>query len=134
MLFRSEHFANIDDNDIMVATKQWQHHSDPALSTLAKMMASRRLFKVELRNNSFSKEEVSSKLEYFSTAYPGLKPYAKYFVLTASVSNNAYRATEESIKILYNNGTLVDIAEASDMLNTKVLSREIKKYFLCYPK
>lgn len=129
-----EHFASIDDTDIMVAAKQWQHHSDLVLSSLAKMVASRRLFKVELRNNCFSEEEVSQKLDYFISSYPHLKPYAKYFVLTDSVSNNAYRESEESIKILYNNGALVDIAEASDMLNTKVLSREIKKYFLCYPK
>lgn len=129
-----EHFASIDDTDIMVAAKQWQQHSDLVLSSLAKMVASRRLFKVELRNNSFSEEEVSQKLDYFISSYPHLKPYAKYFVLTDSVSNNAYRESEESIKILYNNGALVDIAEASDMLNTKVLSREIKKYFLCYPK
>ncbi|PKP39160.1 MAG: hypothetical protein CVT98_02955, partial [Bacteroidetes bacterium HGW-Bacteroidetes-15] len=70
----------------------------------------------------------------FYSKYPELKPYGKFFVLTNSVSNNAYKVSEESIKILYNNGTLVDISEASDMLNTKVLSKEIKKHFLCYPK
>jgi hypothetical protein len=129
-----EHFANIDDSDIMVAAKQWSTHSDPALSTLAKMIMSRHLFKVELRNNRFTEDEVQAKLNYFNSNYPEIKPYSRYFVLTNSVSNNAYKTSEESIKILYNNGALVDIADASDMLNTRVLSKEIKKYFLCYPK
>jgi uncharacterized protein len=128
------HFSNIDDTDIMVAAKQWQKSSDIVLSTLAKMVTTRRLFKVELRNKPFSREEVRIKTEQFYENYPELKPFSKYFVLTDTVSNNAYRSTDESIMILHNNGTLIDIAEASDMLNTKVLSKEVKKFFLCYTK
>lgn len=129
-----DHFANIDDTDIIVAAKQWSSHHDIALSNLSNMLVSRRLYKVELRNNKFSDEELRIKFEYLYANYPKLKPYAGFFVLTNSVSNNAYNVTDESIKILYNNGALVDIAQASDMLNTKVLSKEIKKHFLCYPK
>jgi hypothetical protein len=40
-----------------------------------------------------------------------------YFVFTDSITLNAYRPGEEAIQILYNNGQLVDIAIASDMLN-----------------
>jgi uncharacterized protein len=129
-----QHFANIDDSDIMVAAKQWINHQDMVLSTLAKMVTTRRLFKVELRNNPFTDEEQKEKEQYFVKKNPALAMFHKYFVITNSISNNAYRVTDESIKILYNTGALVDIADASDMLNTKTLSREIKKYFLCYPK
>lgn len=128
-----DHFANIDDTDIIVAAKQWRSHKDIVLSTLANMLISRKLYKVELRNNRFTEEELKKKFDYLISNYPELKPYASFFVLTNSVSNNAYNVTDESIKILYNNGTLVDIAQASDMLNTRVLSKEIKKHFLCYP-
>ena len=41
---------------------------------------------------------------------------------------------DDKIQILYKNGEIVDIAEASDMLNTSVLSKTVRKYFLCYPK
>jgi hypothetical protein len=129
-----KHFCNIDDNDIMVAAKYWQNHSDPVLSTLSSMISNRFLFKVELRNKFFSTEEVTHRKDVFCKLRPNLAPYVNYFVLTDSVSNNAYRVSEESIKILYNNGTLVDIGDASDMLNTNILSKEVKKYFLCYPK
>ncbi|MDD4385397.1 MAG: HD domain-containing protein [Bacteroidales bacterium] len=128
------HFTNIDDADILVAAKQWQYHHDKALSTLAQMMVLRKLYKVELRNNPFNEQEVSEKMEQFHRTYPELGNYSRYFVITNSVSNNAYRSTEESIKILYNDGRLIDIDNASDMLNTNVLSKDITKYFLCYAK
>jgi uncharacterized protein len=127
-------FVNIDDSDVMVAAKIWKTHPDTVLSTLAQMVTSRKLFKVELRNSEFLAEEVNEKVELFVKSSPNLKEYFKYFILTGSVSNNAYRLTEEAIKVLYNNGNLVDIASASDMLNAKILSNEITKYFLCYPK
>lgn len=126
------HFSNIDDADILVAAKQWQHHPDKVLSRLAQMMVSRNLYKVELRNKPFNEQEVSQREDQLNQAYPELSDYKKYFVITNSVSNNAYRSTEESIKILYNNDRLVDIANASDMLNTNVLSKDITKHFLCY--
>ena len=38
------------------------------------------------------------------------------------------------INILMKNGKLVDVAEASDLLNIQSLSKEVTKYFICYPK
>jgi HD superfamily phosphohydrolase len=128
------HYLSIDDSDIMVAAKQWQTHSDKTLSALATMVTNRKLFKVELRNNEFHPEEVGMQLARFINEHPNLAETSDYFVFTGSVSNNAYRLSEESINILYNNGMLVDIASASDMVNAKILSNEITKYFLCYPK
>ncbi|NHB69333.1 HD domain-containing protein [Perlabentimonas gracilis] len=129
-----DHYVKIDDSDIMVAAKQWQNHPDATLSTLATMVTNRQLFKVELRNNEFTLDEVAAKQSSFEKLNPKIAEYSHFFVFTGSVSNNAYRMSEESIKILYNNGALVDIASASDMINTKILSKEITKYFLCYPK
>ncbi len=126
------HFSNIDDADILVAAKQWQYHHDKVLSTLARMMVLRKLYKVELRNKPFDDQEVFQRVDQLNRAYPELSDYKEYFVITNSVSNNAYRLTEESIKILYNNGKLIDIANASDMLNTNILSKDITKHFLCY--
>ena len=57
-----------------------------------------------------------------------------FLVYNGCISNNAYSSEDEQIKILYNNGMLKDITEASDMLDVSVLSKIVKKYFLCYPK
>lgn len=127
-------FLSIDDADIMVAAKQWQVHPDKVLSTLAKMITSRKLFKVELRNNEFSEQEEEQQRDLFIKTYPELKKYSHYFVFTGSVSNKAYQLSEESISILHNNGNLVDITSASEMINAQTLSKEITKYFLCYTK
>ncbi|MFA5648309.1 MAG: HD domain-containing protein [Bacteroidales bacterium] len=127
-------FLSIDDADIMVAAKLWQSHPDKVLSTLARMVTSRKLFKVELRNNEFTKQDEGLMRDLFIKNYPELKEYSHYFVFTGSVSNKAYQLSEESISILLNNGTLVDITSASEMINTRTLSKEVTKYFLCYAK
>ena len=129
-----EHFAKLDDSDIMVAAKMWINDSDPILSRLSEMIVNRRLFKLEFSNKPFAISLIRSKHKELSKINPELSKNGKFFVFSDSVSNNAYQTTDDSIKILYNNGKLIDIAEASDMLNSKILSKEIRKFFLCYPK
>ncbi len=129
-----QYFAMIDDNDIMVAAKQWMHHPDQVLSQLAGMIVNRRLPGVELKNSNFDSSRLQHLRVSFRKEYPHLAENSHYFVFTDSISINAYRPGEEAIQILYNNGQLVDIAIASDMLNARALSDESKKFFLCYPK
>lgn len=128
------HFSNLDDNDIMIAAKMWLTHEDIVLSKLADMIVNRKLLKVELRSKPFDKERIEMTRQQVLLKFPNYSKNIDYFVFSDSVSNNAYSSQDDSIKILYNNGDLVDIAEASDILNTRALSTEVKKYFLCYPK
>ncbi|MFN5920234.1 MAG: phosphohydrolase, partial [Bacteroidota bacterium] len=60
--------------------------------------------------------------------------YAPYFVFSDSVTNKAYSPEGFSIKVLYRNGQVKDIAEASDQYNITALTQPVRKYFLCYPK
>lgn len=129
-----QHFAYIDDNDVMVAAKQWINHGDKTLSQLANMIVNRRLPSIELNNTGFDSHRLNRLMSEFRKQYFDLADFADYFVFTDTISINAYKPGEEAIKILYNNGKLVDIAIASDMLNAKALSDETKKFFLCYPK
>ena len=39
----------------------------------------------------------------------------------------------DSINILFKDGSVKDITEASDNLNIQALSMTIRKFFLCYP-
>ena len=43
-----------------------------------------------------------------------------------------YNPADDSIDILYNDGSIKNVAEASDMLNISLLSKKVKKYYLCY--
>ncbi|NVO09948.1 MAG: HD domain-containing protein [Bacteroidales bacterium] len=128
------HFANLDDTDLMIAAKMWCQHQDIVLSKLAEMIVNRKLLKIELSGKPFEIEKLNVIRHQVLHKFPFFDKNIDYFVFTDSVSNNAYSSQDDTIKILYNNGDLVDIAIASDILNTKALSTEVKKYFLCYPK
>lgn len=128
------HFSSLDDNDIMIAAKIWQTNSDIMLSKLAEMIVNRKLLKVELNSNPFSSDRIESIRQQVIAKFPDYEKNIDYLVFSDSVSNNAYSSQDNSIKILYNNGDLIDIVGASDILNAQALSTEVKKYFLCYPK
>lgn len=128
------YFARLDDTDIMVAAKTWIRSDDEVLARLAGMVADRKIFGIELSSSPIPDKRIREIRVRFLRLYPSLKPYAHYFVFSDTVSIKAYQPGYESIKILYHNNRLVDLAEASDMLNANALSYETKKYFLCYPK
>jgi hypothetical protein len=127
-------FASLDDNDIIASAKVWCDHPDKTLSILSKGLINRSLYKIEIRNEEFSPEYVREIREGVSRRYGLADEDLEFLVHLGSVSNNAYRSEDERIRILYHGGILKDIAEASDMLDLSVLSRTVKKNFLCYPK
>ncbi|MCC8187046.1 MAG: phosphohydrolase, partial [Bacteroides sp.] len=45
---------------------------------------------------------------------------------------NMYDPADGSLGIRYRDGTTKNIAEASDMFNISLLSKKIKKYYICY--
>jgi hypothetical protein len=57
-----------------------------------------------------------------------------YYVFNDVTSNYTYQPGNENIGILYKNGEVKDITQASDHLNINLLSKPTTKYFLCYPK
>ena len=129
-----KNFTNLDDDDIMSAAKVWAGDKDHALSLLSSWFTGRKLFRVEFRENPFPVDLISRLQKDVAGKY-GIQPdETNYFVITGNISNYAYRTEDEKIRILYKNGSLADISNASDMLNVSVLSKTVKKYFLCCPK
>ncbi|MFN3875137.1 MAG: hypothetical protein ACK4L7_04405, partial [Flavobacteriales bacterium] len=59
---------------------------------------------------------------------------AAHFVLTGSIVNNAYDPGKDRIELLYKDGTLRDIAEASDNLGIQALARPVEKWYLAWPR
>lgn len=129
-----ENFVNLDDDDIMSAAKVWSAHPDRSLSLLAEWFTGRSLYRVEFQNRAFDENRIKALKRDVCHKYNVPVDEAGYFVFTGDISNYAYRYEDEKIRILYNTGELVDISDASDMLNVSVLSKTVKKYFLCYPK
>jgi hypothetical protein len=127
-------FASLDDYDIFTSVKVWAQHKDKILSTLCNNLVNRKLFRIELKRE---KAELSSKKELIEKCmkqYKLSKKEASFFVVSGEIENSAYRTDNLKINILMNNGKVIDIAEAGDQLNVEVLSKTVKKYFICYPK
>ncbi|MCZ4695634.1 HD domain-containing protein [Ancylomarina euxinus] len=129
-----EVFSDLDDNDIMVSIKVWANHSDKVLAYLCKAMKDRRLFKIEIEKKPFTKDHVADIREKIKDQLGCSNHALNYLVIKGSISNNAYNRDDDRINILFKDGSQQDIGEASDMLNISVLSKTVKKYYLCYPK
>jgi len=128
-----EWYTLLDDNDILIAVKEWQFHPDPVLSKLAKSLTNRKLFKTTLQTKPITKALEERIIERIMKDITNDKTLAKYFLMTGEITNNAYNQHNETILILEKNGKLKDIRQASD-INLSALSKTVRKYFLCYPK
>lgn len=127
-------FAQLDDYDIMTSIKVWVNHSDNVLSSLCKQLVDRKLFKVELQNQAFKDDKIKFIKQDIKKRFKLNDKEVNYFVLNGIVTNDAYRADKIRINILFKDGSVSDIAEASDQLSIDVLSKTVKKHYLCYPK
>ena len=126
-------FSTLDDYDVMSAIKEWIHHDDFILSSLAKMIIHRSLLKIEIQDEPFT-DEYKNKIDKKVLENGTIESEdLNYFVLSNKIKHQAYN-TDKPIKIYSKKGKLKDIAKASDQLNLKALSKPVLKYYLCYPK
>jgi HD superfamily phosphohydrolase len=129
-----ENFGQLDDNDIWTALKVWSNHSDKVLSTLSHGLINRNIFKVEISSDPVSEERMESLVDKISQSVQINKEEAVYLISTSSIEKNMYDPADDSIDVIYKDGTIKNIAEASDMLNISLLSKKVKKYYLCYQR
>ena len=127
-----ENFIQLDDNDIWTSLKVWSNHPDKVLSTLSLGMINRNVFKVEISPVPISEERKKELTLQISQQLNIPLSEANYFVSTPSIEKNMYDPADDSIDIIYKDGTIKNIAEASDMLNISLLSKKVKKYYICY--
>lgn len=126
-------YSLLDDNDISISIKEWQSHPDLVLSSLAKSLNNRKLFKILLQPTPVTKITEEKILEIITREITGDSALSKYFLMTGEITNNAYNKHNEKILVLDKTGKTKDMQQASDM-NLNALTKTIRKYFLCYPK
>jgi HD superfamily phosphohydrolase len=129
-----ENFSQLDDNDILSAIKVWAHNKDKVLACLSRMLINRELFRTSVKNEDFTEAEFLKIKKMIGDNYQINDEEADYFIVKGEISNYAYNSLDDRIKILHKDERIQDITEASDMLNVAVLSKNVKKYFLCCPK
>lgn len=129
-----EQFGKLDDYDVMTAVKMWCDDPDFVLSTLCQRLVNRHLFKIEIAKEPFDPNYVDNILHRIAALYSISLYDASFMLLQGISSNHAYHPKKPAINILYKDGSVKDIGEASDQLNISVLSQPVVKHFICYPK
>ena len=127
-------YEELDDSDIWSAMKAWKHHDDKILSTLATDMLDRRIFKVEVHEEPIPDEYIDELKRKISQKVDIPYEDAHYLMSINTIQKDMYSVDDDSIAILYKDGTIRDISEASELLNVQLLSKKIRKYYLCYQR
>ena len=127
-------FLKLDDHDIMGAIKVWCDHPDTTLSRLATDLVQRHNLRIKLQDTPWPSERINDLKQRVAKELNVPLPEADRFVLHGSIINNAYDPSKDRIELLYKDGTLVDIAEASDNLGIAAMAKPVEKFYLAWPR
>ena len=128
-------YEDLDDSDIWSSLKAWKYSEDRILSTLATDMLDRHIFKVEVSEEPVGEvriHEIATKISQgmgIST-----EDAQRYMMSINTIQKDMYNVDDDSITILYKDSSTKDISEASELLNVQLLSKKIRKYYLCYQR
>lgn len=123
-------YTLLDDADLLSAIKVWMQSDDKVLSVLCKSFTNRQLFKGRLLYQSLTAAQEQELIEQYVKRYSVDEEEARYFFVEHVSTSNTYSENGESIGILYKDGTVKDIADASDMLNMETLTFKPQKRYL----
>ncbi|MBQ3312588.1 MAG: HD domain-containing protein [Prevotella sp.] len=129
-----QYYSELDDSDIWSAMKAWKHHSDKILATLATDMLDRHIFKVEVLEEEPTPERINELKRSIAQKMDISYEDAHYLMSLNTIQKDMYNVDDDKIQILYKNGEIRDISEASELLNVQLLSKKIRKYYLCYQR
>lgn len=128
------HFAKLDDHDVFTAIKAWTEADDFILSTLCQHLVSRNMYRVEISINPPPVKRIDQLAAWAQAKFGTDEDDISYWVFTDTIKNKTYQTGNGNIKILMKNGSLMDIATASDNLSLGALTKTVEKYILCYLK
>jgi HD superfamily phosphohydrolase len=127
-----ERFIQLDDADVVAATKAWRQSPDKVLSTLAANLLDRRLFKVVMKAEPFDEALVREKQADIAGRLGISMADAEYFAFTGHATNTTYKTDDERISILFKDGTVRDISEVDNALIQKSLAATVGKHYFCW--
>ena len=128
-----EQYALLDDNDVLSAIKVWMSSDDKVLSALSESFINRRLFRGELIDAPLTEAQKAELNKQYAARFGVNEQEAEYMWCEHVSTSNTYSEKADSIDILYNDGTVRDIASASEILDLAALTRKpIKRYLFRY--
>lgn len=128
------HYSLLDDSDIWSALKVWMTSDDKILSLLSTNLINRHIFRVEISDEPIPEERIEEVLATMTSHYGISREDADFLMSVNTIQKDMYDVNDDRIAILYRDGTIRDISEASEILNVALLSKKIRKYYLCYQR
>lgn len=125
-----DQFVLLDDYDIWAAIKSWANAEDEILAALSKSLINRKLYKIKLGNEPFT--DLKKELEEKFISKGIAKDDLPFYLSEGSISNAAYMAHNQKIRLLKKDGDVVDIEKTADLPNIKAMSKIVTKYYLCW--
>lgn len=123
-------YTMLDDSDLLSAIKVWSTLQDTTLRELCLAFTNRRLFKGERINDALSNEQRLGLIKRYMEQFNISEQDAEFFFVEHVSTSNTYSENGESIGIFFKDGSVRDIAEASDMLNMETLTYKPQKRYL----
>lgn len=127
-----DQFALLDDIDIISSIKNLTQNDDYILKKLSTDILNRKLFKVEVKNNSFNcdyikniRHKVKKQLNLTN------EQVLDDLIIIGTESNRAYSTKKDEIKMLMKDNSIKLLLDASDHL---IDSEILIKHYICYPK
>ncbi len=126
-------FTQIDDYDIWACIKAWADHLDSVLSSICRRLLDRKLYKIHFADEPFSQNQ-RQQIHQQLLAQGIPEDLHPYYLVEGQSTNAAYVSSEERILIKMKDGSVRDIADASDLPTIKALSNIVRKYYVCWMK
>ena len=123
-------YALLDDTDVLSAIKAWIGGSDRVLSLLCRSFVDRSLFRGELIDAPLTEAQKAELNRQYAEALGISETEAQYCWTEHVSTSNTYSEKADSIDILYSDGTVRDIADASEILDLASLTRKPRKLYL----
>ena len=127
-------YERLDDSDIWSAMKEWASSDDRVLALLASGLINRNIFKVSISEEKATEQQIEQLLDQLSKHFGVSKDDAHFLMSMDVIQKDMYDVNDDHIDILYKDGTLKDITEASEILNVQLLSKKISKYYHCWQR
>ena len=123
-------YSLLDDSDLLSAIKVWINSEDKVLSELCTCFTNRCLFKGSILEEPLKEEDKDLLRAQYAERFGISREDAEYFFIEHISTSNTYSEKGEAIDILYKDGSVRDIAEASEMLNMETLTYKPQKIYL----
>lgn len=127
-------YAMLDDNDIWSSLKVWTGSKDKVLSILSSDILNRNLFKVEITGTPTEEGHINEVRTRLAARFGVSYEDAGYLMSVDTIQKDMYDVNDDQISIIFKDNTVKDISEASEVMNIALLSKIIRKYYLCYQR